>query len=41
MEMINNLDEETEKMLVEYFHDIVPELVRLAKFPGSMVSGFL
>jgi hypothetical protein len=36
-EMMNNSDEETEERLVEYFNDIVPELVKLAGFTESMV----
>ncbi|XP_021958376.1 MMS19 nucleotide excision repair protein homolog isoform X2 [Folsomia candida] len=35
-EMLQNSDEETDKKLIEYCYDIVPQLVKLAGFPGNM-----
>ncbi len=37
-EMLQNSNEETNKKLVEYSYDIVPQLVKLAGFTGNMAS---
>lgn len=40
-EMLQNSDEETDKKLIEYCYDIVPQLVKLAGFPGNMVYTYV